>query len=202
MLSSLISSFKLKLMFIWSHLWTVTGAANNNLYLQENEPSLSSDLHLWPYITNWIHANMVDPSKRQGKGWGRRQRLSPSSTCATLFTKWQSSAFIKDGFITRGCITITGRDWVCWLIPACLPPHADIHQPDATSVINYLQTRLLAPDKCVLQMWRCVRAACRWRFVAPFAIINGGKLHRPMSEDACPMLFGSRVSRGWWAGKS
>lgn len=73
----------------------------------------------------------------------------PPLSLDSVFTKRHSSAFVKDGFINRGGTTIGRRDWVCWLILACLLPHADIHQPDATSVINYLQTCLLAPDKCV-----------------------------------------------------
>lgn len=74
---------------------------------------------------------------------------TPTPCCSTLFTKRHASTFVEDGFINRGGMVKARRDSVCWLIPACLLPHADIHQPDATSVINYLQTCLLAPDKCV-----------------------------------------------------
>lgn len=76
----------------------------------------------------------------------------PLSLDSLLFTKRHSSAFVKDGFINRGGTTIARRDWVCWLIPACVLTCACIHQPDATPVINYLQTCLLAPDKCVSQI--------------------------------------------------
>lgn len=114
-------------------------------------------------------------------GW---KPAPPLLTCNSVFTKWQSSAFVKDGFINRSCITIAGRDWVCCLIPACPPLHTDIHQPDATSVINYLQTCVLAPDKCVLHIEKCVKAVCQWRFVAPFAFTNDGKPHKQMSPGS------------------
>ena len=114
----------------------------------------------------------------------------------SVFTKRHSSTFVKDGFINRGGAKIAGRDWVCWLIPACLLPHADIHLPDATCMINYLQTCLLDSDKCVLLIERCVKAACRRRFVAPFAFINGGKPHKLMSRGACPTLLVILVSPG------
>lgn len=83
----------------------------------------------------------------------------PTLSLCSVFTGRHSSAFVKDGFINRGGMAIAGRDWLRWLIPACLLPRADIHQPDATSVINYLQTRLLAPDKCASLIRRCVKAA-------------------------------------------
>lgn len=79
-------------------------------------------------------------------------KASPPLLHDPVLTKRHSSAFVKDGFINRGGTMIAKRDWVCWLIPSCLLSHADIHQPDATPVINYLQTCLLAPDKCVLQI--------------------------------------------------
>lgn len=108
------------------------------------------------YTANRVNAAMVIFLKAAGR-LKRRRRLDeslpfPSSHVTLLFTKRQPSAFVKDGFINRGGTAIAGKDWVCWLIPACLLPHADIYQPDATSVINYLLTCLLAPDKCVAQI--------------------------------------------------
>lgn len=41
-----------------------------------------------------------------------------------------------------------------------------------------------------------------WRFVAPFAIINGGKPHKLMSRGACLTLLVILVSQGWWGRKS
>lgn len=133
-------------------------------------------------------------------GW---KPAPPLLTCNSVFTKWHSSAFVKDGFINRSCITIAGRDWVGCLIPACLPLHTDIHQPNATSVINYLQTCVLASDKCVLHIEKCVKAVCQWRFVAPFAFTNDGKPHKQMSPGS---LSGGtcepRVTRLMSRGKS
>lgn len=116
------------------------------------------------YTANWVNATMLVFLKAVGGGWGgeggRMQAPSPPSlSLNSVFTKWHSSAFVKDGFINRGGTMIARRDWVCWLIPACLLPHADIHQPDATSVINYLQTCLLAPDKCVADLEVCESSA-------------------------------------------
>lgn len=84
---------------------------------------------------------------------------------------------------------MAGRDWVWWLIPACLLPHADIHQPDATSVINYLQTCASASDKCGPLIRRRVKAVFQGRSVAPFAIINAASSHKQMSWEACPVCF-------------
>lgn len=107
------------------------------------------------YTANWVNAAMLIFLKAVGR-LRRRRRLDESEPlppcCSTLFTKRHSSAFVKDGFINRGGTTIARRDWVCWLIPSCLLPHAGIHQPDATSLINYLQTCLLAPDKFLSQI--------------------------------------------------
>lgn len=113
---------------------------------------------------------------------------------ATLIQQY-SYAFVKDGFINSGVTPIVRRDWICWLIPACLPTHADIHQPDTTPVINYSQTHVSWPLINVCRRYRCMKAASQWRFAAPFAIINGVEPYKPLSRGACPPLLMNHMSQ-------